>query len=111
MDIAVSTHKGATIVELTGSIDSTTSRELGRRLQDLISEGSQRLVVDFGRVTYMSSAGFRVLMIAARDSEESHGSFALCNLSQEVRRLFEIGAFLDLFHIYPTREEGVAGIA
>lgn len=111
MEIVVSTHEEIAIVEPAGRIDSATSRELGERLGNLIKEGRQRVVVDFGRVGYISSAGFRVLLIAAKDSEDRNGAFALCNLSQEVRRLFEIGAFLDLFRIYPSREEGVAGIA
>ncbi|HWI26525.1 MAG TPA: STAS domain-containing protein [Stellaceae bacterium] len=111
MEIVVSTHEHVTIVEPRGRIDSTTSRELGRWLQDLIQEGRQRLIIDFGRVAYISSAGFRVLLIAAKDAKDRSRGFALCNLSQEVRRLFEIGAFLDLFPIYPTREEGVAASA
>lgn len=108
METVVSNHNGVTIVEPTGRIDSATSRELDQRLRDIISEGPQRLVIDFRRVVYISSAGFRVLLIAAKESEERSRGFALCNLSQEVLRLFQIGAFLDLFRIYPTREEGVA---
>ena len=32
----------------------------------------------------------------------------LCGLSAEVRRMFELGAFLDVFAICGTREEGLA---
>ncbi len=111
MEIVVSTQDEVVIVEPRGRIDSNTSREFGDRLLDLIKEGTARVVVDFGQVIYISSAGFRILLIAAKDSAERNCNFALCGLSQEIHRLFEMGAFADLFRIYASREEGVTGAA
>ena len=109
MEIVVSTLDEVVIVEPRGRIDSTTSREFGDRLLDLIKEGTARVVVDFSNVVYISSAGFRALLIAAKDSAERNCAFALCSLSAEIHRLFEMGVFVDLFRIYGSREEGVAG--
>jgi anti-anti-sigma factor len=111
MEIVVSTHQGVVMVEPKGGIDSTTSRQFGDRLLDLIKEGTARIVVDFSNVGYISSAGFRALLIAAKDSADRNCVFALCSLSREVRRLFEIGCFLDLFRIYDSREESIADTA
>ena len=109
MEIVVSTQEEVVIVEPRGLIDSTTSREFGDRLLDLIKEGTARVVVDFSEVVYISSAGFRILLIAAKESAERNCKFALCSLSQEIHRLFEMGAFADLFRIYESREESVTG--
>ena len=111
MEIVVTTQDEIVIVAPKGRIDSTTSREFGDRLLDLIKAGTSRVVVDFSNVAYISSAGFRMLLIAAKDSTERNCAFALCSLNHEIQRLFEIGAFVDLFHIYESREEGVAGSA
>jgi len=111
MEIVVTTQDEVVIVAPKGRIDSTTSREFGDRLLDLIKTGASRVVVDFSQVIYISSAGFRMLLIAAKDSAEKNRAFALCGLSREIQRLFEIGAFIDLFQIYASREEGVAGSA
>lgn len=111
MEIAISTQGDVAFVEPKGRVDTTTSRELGERLGALIKEGRPRVVVDFSRVAYISSAGFRILLVAAKTSMETNCTFGLCSLSREVRRLFEIGAFVDLFRIYDSREESVADLA
>jgi anti-anti-sigma regulatory factor len=43
-------------------------------------------------------------------ADETSGKFALCGLTAEVRRLFDLGAFTDLFPIYSSREEGLANL-
>ena len=49
--------------------------------------------------------------LAARLAEETNGTLALCGLSGEVQRLFDLGAFTDLFVIYSSREEGVTRLS
>jgi anti-sigma B factor antagonist len=109
MEVVVTTQNEVVIIEPIGRIDSTTSRDFGTRLLELIKAGTDRVLVDFSKVVYISSAGFRALLIAAQDSAEKKCALALCGLSPEIRRLFEIGAFIDDFQIYVSRDEGVAG--
>ena len=111
MEIVESVQGDVTIVEPVGRIDSGSSTEFGDRLVMLIKEGAQKVVVDFSQIIYISSAGFRALLIAAQNATEANGNFALCGLSAEVRRLFEMGAFTDLFPIYGSRKEGVDGVS
>jgi anti-anti-sigma factor len=111
MEVVVTTLDKVAVVEPRGRLDSTTSRDFGARLLDPIKAGTARVVVDLSKVIYISSAGFRALLIAAQHSAERNCALALCGLSPEVRRLFEIGAFLDDFRIYASRDEGVAGAA
>ncbi|HVQ60941.1 MAG TPA: STAS domain-containing protein [Burkholderiales bacterium] len=100
-----------TAVAVKGRIDGATAGPLRDRLSKLIASGLSRLVVDFREVAYISSAGFRTLLIIAKQSEDSAGHLALCGISSEVRRLFEIAAFTDLFLILPSREEAIAELA
>jgi anti-anti-sigma factor len=96
-----------TIVEAYGRLDSTTAKELGDRLIALVQAGRSSIVVDLGNVVYISSAGFRVLLIANRATAEKQGGLALCGVTGEVKRLFEIGAFTDEFLICPTQADGI----
>jgi len=100
-----------TAVAVKGRIDGATAGPLRDRLSKLIASGLSRLVVDFREVAYISSAGFRTLLIIAKQSEDAAGHLALCGISSEVRRLFEIAAFTDLFLILPNREEAIAELA
>lgn len=99
-------HAGEiTVVEVKGRIDSNTAKAFGDRLTTLIKAGRSRLVVDLKHIIYISSAGFRVLLVAGRAAEQANGTLALCSLSAEVQRLFDLGSFTDLFVIYASREE------
>jgi anti-anti-sigma regulatory factor len=50
------------------------------------------------------------LLIANKSTQEKNGKLALCGIVGEVKRLFEIGAFDDLFSICATREDGIASV-
>jgi anti-anti-sigma factor len=103
MDIGEAQTAQGTIVDVKGRIDSNSAKTLGDRLTNLVEAGRTRLVIDLNQVDYISSAGFRVLLVASRLAEEAQGSLALCSLSPEVQKLFELAAFTDLFEIHPSR--------
>ena len=92
-------------VELQGRIDSSTAPGLQNHLIGLVRSGCTGMILDFRHVAYVSSAGFRALLVAARHGEESRCGLAFCGLADEVRRMFEIGAFDEVFTILATREE------
>ena len=108
MDVIEQLAGSVTIVEPRGRIDSATAKEFGDRLSELLNSGRHQLVIDFHSITYISSAGFRQLLIAKRSTQDKNGKLVLCGISGEVKRLFDIGAFDELLPIYPTREASIA---
>jgi anti-anti-sigma factor len=96
------------IVEPVGRIDSAGSKPFGDRLAKLIRSGSHHVLIDLQHILYISSAGFRSLLIARKLVEELDGKLVLCGMSSELARLFAIGAFTDLFTICGSRDEGVS---
>jgi anti-anti-sigma regulatory factor len=48
-----------------------------------------------------------VLLVAGRLADTADGTLALCGMSAEVRRVFDLGGLADLFTIYGSREEGL----
>jgi anti-anti-sigma factor len=110
MDLTEHTDGGITVVEPHGRIDHATAAEFGNRLSKLLNTGRNQLVIDLHSTTYISSAGFRRLLIAKRSMQAKHGKLALCGVSGEVKRLFDIGAFGELLPVYPTREAGIASM-
>jgi anti-anti-sigma factor len=97
-----------TVVEVQGRVDSTTAPALGERLSALLGAARGRLLIDMSRLEYISSAGFRILLLAAKRADETGSRFVLCGVTGKVRQLFDLGGFLDLFTIVGSREEGVA---
>ena len=100
----------AVVLDAKGRIDSTTAKDFGDKMIGLIESGCRRLVVDFKNLAYISSAGFRALLLAAKNAEETGSQFVLCGLSGKIIHLFETGGFTDLFRIYPSREDGLSAL-
>jgi len=98
---------GVLIVQPRGRIDNTTARSFGDQLAEVIRSGSHRVVIDFQQISFVSSAGFRALLICRKLINELQGKLVLCGLSPEIGRVFEIGAFTELFVICGTSDEGV----
>jgi anti-sigma B factor antagonist len=96
-----------TVLEVHGRLDSTTAKEFGDRLAALVQAGRRAILIDLKNIAYISSIGFHVLLKANRATTEKHGKLALCGVIGELRRLFEIGAFNELFLICQTRADGI----
>jgi|SRR6187200_1695281 anti-sigma B factor antagonist len=100
-----------TIVDINGRVDSNTAKSFEERLVGLLQSGHKRVMVDLKHLVYISSAGCRVLLVATKAAQKNGAQLALCNLTAEVMRVFELGGLADFFAIYPSREEGLAKLA
>jgi anti-anti-sigma factor len=96
------------VLSLVGSIDSTNADDVMARLQQAISAKEKAILVDFAAVRYLTSAAFRVLLVATDEAESGGVAFALCNVAGQVRDLFDMGGLLDAFVIHGSREEAVS---
>lgn len=93
-----------------GRLDSSTSPELERLLTEQLDTGSQRLVLDFSGLNYISSAGLRVVLLAGKKLRASKGRMVLVSLQDMVREVFDMSGFLALFAVADTLEEGLTQV-
>ena len=98
---------GVMVVEAHGRLDSTTSKAFGDRLTSLLATGHAALMVDLKSIAYISSVGLQALLKASRAAAGLKCKFALCGVTGEVRRLFDIGGFADEFLIFRTQADGI----
>jgi anti-anti-sigma factor len=108
MEVTESSADGVTIVEPRGRMDSNGAKPFGDRIVELVRSGSNHMLIDLRHILYISSAGFRSLLIAGKLIDELQGKLVLCGMSAETKRLFDIGAFTDLFTICQGRDEGIS---
>ena len=101
----------ATIISVSGEIDSYTAPELKEALREMLDAGKTHLILDLEHVRYMSSEGFALLLSihkAVRRAEDG-GYLRLANLSEDVAQVFRILALDSYFEIYPSLAEALAG--
>ncbi len=102
----VETIGGFSVAALDGRLDSATAPAIERPLLDLIGQGG--VVLDVAALSYISSAGLRVLLKAAKADKAAGNGFALCAMQPTVLIIFQISRFDLILKAYPTREEAVA---
>ena len=108
MDLREEKVGEVSVLEVKGRIDSATAPALGERLTANLEAAKVRVVLDLSRLEYISSAGFRILLIAAKRADETESRLVLCGVAGKVKQLFDLGGFLDLFTIVGSRDEGIA---
>ena len=97
------------IVSIAGSLDSTTSPEAQKSL-DAVLAGAKKVLLDFSELDYISSAGLRVLLGAAKQLRASGGKLGMFGLNQSVREVFEISGFSSILSIYPSEAEALGAM-
>ena len=103
--------KGAVVVlTLTGRLDATTSGPLEETLLCLIERGETKLALNFHRLDYISSAGLRVLLVAAKRLKPPNGKIVLFSLNPQVREVFEIAGFTGILQIAATEEDALRSV-
>lgn len=99
MEVIEKRQDGISVVRLLGRLDSNTSPEFEEKLFGVIEDGERSVVVDFEELDYISSAGLRVLLKAAKELKRSEGKIVLCSMKDYIKEVFEIAGFVSLFPI------------
>jgi anti-anti-sigma factor len=109
MQISTRTSNDIHIVAIAGSLDSTTAPEAQKSL-DAVVAGAKKVALDFSALDYISSAGLRVLLGAAKQLRGSGGKLGMFGLNQSVREVFEISGFATILAVYPSEAEAVGAM-
>ena len=75
MEIAVSAAGEVKVLRIDGKLDTKTAPDAQAQLTELIEQGATKIVVNFEKLVYISSAGLRVLLSAAKQLK--HNMFFL----------------------------------
>ncbi len=94
----------ATVIAVFGKVDAMTAPAFETSVSDLIAEGQLCLAIDLGGVEYISSAGLRVILAAAKALKAKDGMLLLANARGPVQEVFEISGFGSVFNLYDSVE-------
>ncbi len=109
MQITVKTTNEVKVLAFEGSLDTGTSPDAQQQLDRLIEEGENRFLVNFEKLDYISSAGLRVLLAAAKQLKGTDGELRICSLNEVVREVFDISGFTTIFKVFGSESEALDG--
>jgi anti-sigma B factor antagonist len=101
MELNVKEFKQTELITIQGRVDSVEASQLVQALEAANHRGKHKLVVDMSRLEYMSSAGFRALAEAQRNSKRHKGGeVVLAQVPARVHEALEMVGFDQYFTIF-----------
>ena len=107
MQISSESVNDVRVVRLEGNLDTNTSTDAQDFLTSAMDDGESKIIVNFEKVDFVSSAGLRVLLATAKRLGGSGGNLRVCGLNETVSEVFEISGFSTLFNIHATADEAL----
>ena len=105
MDCKVKEIANVSLIDVVGRIDHTTAKPFEDALAPHLANcaGEDKiLLLDLSHVTFISSAGLRVLRIAATQCRKQNGKMVVAALQPMIQEVFQISRFDSLFELFPT---------
>ena len=98
------------VIKVDGRIDGANARAFQSDLEAAIEDTDRTVVLDFESLSYISSAGIRVILMTAKMLQRRDGVFALCALSDPIREIFQISGFDKIIPIHASVDEVISAL-
>ena len=101
-------NDNAIVVTADGRVDGANARDFQSALEPVIEASDQAVILDMERLTYISSAGLRVILLAAKSLQRKDAALSICSLSDPIREIFSVSGFDQIIPIHATQAEALA---
>jgi len=108
MALLVSAHPkalGAYVVTAAGEINGQTFPILENKMDQLLAEKPTLIVLDMADVSYLSSAGIRVILKTRKALSANAGKLVFMNLQPQIKKVFEIINALPSMRVFKDLKE------
>jgi stage II sporulation protein AA (anti-sigma F factor antagonist) len=94
-----------------GRIDSSNAAAAEAEMLTKIKEGSPLLIIDLQRLDYLSSAGLRVLLLAAKTCRAGGGKAVIQQAAPAVRDVLKMSGFDKIIPMLDSRDDALAALS
>ncbi len=110
MHIESRSANGILVATMKGRMDALTAPEFDIWFSERMQSGEHRLVLDMGGLDYISSAGLRSLLAAAKRIKSSEGAVILSGVTGTVAEVLKMSGFMSIFNVVATSEEALSAM-
>ena len=109
-DFRIERRNDVLSVRLYGRLDTAAADMFAMALRDATVATDKAVILDFGEVSYIASAGLRSVLMAARNLGRQEARLVLCAVSDPVRQAFAARGFDRVLPIHKTMAEALASL-
>jgi anti-anti-sigma factor len=111
MSVLFSKSEGILVAIPDGRLDTSNAAEAEQQIVEQIEAGEGKIAVDFSKTNYISSAGLRIILKAAKLLKQKGGSIVLCNANEQIHEVLEISGFLTMLNCTDSLDEAVQALS
>ena len=104
----------ALVLNVVGRLDQDNCESFQRNLAPHLkaaTQGTLKIVLDLSELEYVSSAGLRCFMLAAKEAKTHDGQIVVAALQPMVAEIFQISRFDLLIPVFPTLRAALASVS
>lgn len=99
MEVIISKEGNVTTVQFIGRLDTTAAEGVSKDVEPLIENPVGTIILDCGQMSYISSSGLRIFLTIRKASAQKGGKVIVRSISPDIRNVFMMTGFLNLFQI------------
>jgi anti-sigma B factor antagonist len=108
MEVTTTQFKRCDLVKAVGRIDSQTAPQLEQAFKELSEAGHLNIVFDLSEVSFVSSAGLRVMIATQKMCKRwNRGELVLACVPQRIYETLDLAGFVPLFRFFDEVVEAV----
>lgn len=106
-DLTMEQKGNVFILRIKGRLDAVSSPHVEQKVFEAINNGYSYLLLDMSGVTYLSSAGMRMLLSITKRLRTIPGKLAICSVSMNVVDVLKMSGFDHALQLFKTEEEAL----
>jgi anti-anti-sigma factor len=99
LEVTVEQMDSAVVIHAVGVVDSTTAASLQETVLRAIESSSGALQLDLKQVSYLSSAGMRVMLLAVKALQKRAERLRLLNVPPQIHSILRLAGFTSFIDV------------
>lgn len=97
MEVIITKENNVNLVKIIGRLDTTTSCVLEKEVSPLFTSAAN-VVFDCEELTFVSSSGLRVILMAHKKLTGLRGNLTMKNVAPTIKTVFDMTGFSNILH-------------
>ena len=99
MEVIIEKQEAMVTAFLKGRLDTLAAQEVADQMEGLAESAAGTIVLDCTEMTYISSSGLRLFLMLRKAAAEKGGQVIVRGINNDIRSVFMMTGFLNLFEI------------
>jgi anti-anti-sigma factor len=110
LDVEFERRDGVLIVSASGRLESANAADFYTTVRAEIDAGDRAVIMDFGSLKFLGSAGLRAVFMTASALEKRDAGIAVCSPPKPIAKVIRLSGMEQLIPVYPSQGAALAAL-